>query len=78
MNYNFGEGRSLGTAPIITANWNGDSRRWTLPLGGGLGKLTKIGEQPVLFLLRSYYNVLSPVNGPNCQVQAQITFLFPK
>ena len=77
-NYNFGEGWSLGTAPVITANWNGNSRRWTLPLGGGLGKLTKIGEQPVLFVLRSYYNVLSPVNGPDWQVQAQITFLFPK
>lgn len=78
FNYNFGKGWSLGTAPIIIANWEADDRQWTLPLGGGVTKLTKFGRQPVSLILRGYYNALRPLNGPDWQLQAQLTLLFPK
>ncbi|MEL6768007.1 MAG: neuromedin U [Pseudomonadota bacterium] len=78
VNHNLSDGWSLVTAPTIIANWEADDRRWTVPLGGGIQKLLKIGNQPVNATVRSYYNVLSPVSGPDWQIEAQITFLFPK
>lgn len=79
LNYNLADGWSVGTAPIITANWEAaDGDRWTLPLGGGVGKLMKIGEQPVQTNLRAYYNAVTPEFGPDWQLQFQLTLLFPK
>jgi hypothetical protein len=79
VNYNLDGGWSLVSAPIITANWEADSGdTWTLPLGGGVSKLFKIGKQPIQASLRSYYNVVKPEFGPDWQLQFQVTFLFPK
>ncbi len=48
INYNLDEGWYLISDMIITANWNAvSSQRWTVPLGGGVGKLFKIGNQPI-------------------------------
>ena len=50
INYNFldSNGLYLTSAPIMTANWEADSsNRWTIPVGGGVGKIFKIGKQPV-------------------------------
>jgi hypothetical protein len=34
--------------PIITANWNATSgNRWNFPIGGGIGKILKIDDQPI-------------------------------
>jgi hypothetical protein len=39
-NYNFADGWYVTSSSIITANWLAASNdRWTLPLGGGVGKL---------------------------------------
>lgn len=79
LNYNLSEGWALGTTPIILANWEaGSDDRWTVPLGGGVSKLTTLGDQPVNFILRSYYNVVSPASGPDWQIQFQVNLLFPK
>ena len=48
INYNLPDSWYLTTAPIITANWEVDSdNRGTVPFGGGVGKIFKIGKQPV-------------------------------
>ncbi len=79
LNYNLSNGWSLGTAPIITANWEaGDGDRWTVPVGGGVGKLTKLGKLPVQANLRAYYNVVRPDFGADWQLQLQLAFLFPR
>ncbi len=79
VNYNLSGGWSLVSAPIITANWEADSGdTWTLPLGGGVNKLFKIGKQPIQASLRSYYNVVKPEFGPDWQLQFTLTLLFPK
>ena len=45
INYNMPNGWYLTSAPIITANWEADSdNRWTVPFGGGVGKIFKIGQ----------------------------------
>lgn len=81
INYNIPDsgGLYLLTAPIITANWEADSdNRWTVPIGGGIGKIFKIGEQPVNGQISAYYNIEAPENGADWQLRAQLQLLFPK
>ena len=80
VNYNLEGGWYLVTAPINTANWEADSdNQWTVPLGGGAGRVFNIGKQPVNAQLSAYYNVETPENfGAEWQMRAQIQFLFPK
>jgi hypothetical protein len=79
FNYNLPEGWYLTTSPLITANWEADSNnRWTLPIGGDVGRVFKIGDQPVNAQVTAYYNVETPDDtGANWQLRAQFTFLFP-
>ena len=64
---------------IITANWDADSsNRWTVPLGGGVGKLLKIGKQAINVRTEAYYNVEKPDSAPDWQWGFTIQFLFPK
>jgi hypothetical protein len=79
INYNLPKGLYLTSAPIITANWEADSdNRWTIPFGGGIGKIFKIGKQPLNGQISAYYNVEKPDFGPDWQLRVQLQFLFPK
>ena len=80
INYNMDDGWYLTTAPIITANWEADNdHRWTVPFGGGVGKLFQIGKQPVNAQLSAYKNVVTPDDyGAEWQIRAMVQFLFPK
>ena len=80
INYNMDNGWYLTTAPIITANWEADNdHRWTVPFGGGVGKLFKIGNQPINAQISAYNNVITPDDyGAEWQVRAMVQFLFPK
>jgi hypothetical protein len=69
----------LTSSPIITANWQADSgNRWTLPIGAGVGKIFKLGSQPMNVQLQGYDNVVSPNGGADWQLRFQVQFLFPK
>jgi len=62
INYNGGGGWYVTISPIITANWYaaGD-KAWTLPFGGGFGRVINVGGKlPVNLSLSAYYNVLQP------------------
>jgi hypothetical protein len=90
INYNFPKGWYFTSVPVITANWEADSdNRWTIPVGGGFGKITKWGKQPVDLSMQGFYNVASPTpliaQGPNLENQGetwtlrlQFKLLFPK
>jgi hypothetical protein len=79
LNYNFSSGLYLSSAPIITANWKADSGdRWTVPLGGGAGKIVRFGRLPMNFQLQAFYNVVTPDNGADWQLRFQFQFLFPE
>ena len=79
VNYNFPSGFYLTSAPIATVNWLADSgQQWTVPVGGGVGKIFHLGPLPVNTSLAAYYNVIRPDNGANWQIRAQVQFLFPK
>jgi hypothetical protein len=79
INYNLPKGLYLTSAPIITADWEADSdNQWTVPFGGGVGKIFRIGKQPINGQINAYYNVEKPDFGPDWQLRVQFSFLFPK
>jgi len=79
LNYNFKGGAYLTSSPIITANWQADSGdTWTVPLGGGVGKIFHLGKLPVNTQIGAYYNVVTPDDGPDWQLRVQVQLMFPK
>jgi hypothetical protein len=81
INYNFPDGWYLTSAPILTANWKADKAGdvWTVPLGGGVGKLFRLGQilpleghpiakLPINTQLSAYGNVQHPESGPKWQL----------
>jgi hypothetical protein len=77
VNYNFGGGWYVSTSPVITANWliSGDEA-WTLPVGGAVGRVIKIGGKlPVNLSIGAYYNALRPAFGSTWQLRTQITVI---
>ena len=79
VNYNFDGGWYLTSAPIITANWEADSSdRWIVPFGGGVGKIIRIGKQPVNMNAQVFKMVETPEFGPDWQLRIQFQLMFPK
>lgn len=79
LNYNLGDGWYLTSTPVITANWEATSdNEWTVPLGGGAGRLVKYGKLPVDYKLTVYKHVEKPDFGADWNVQFTVKFLFPK
>jgi len=79
FNYNLPDGWYLVTSPIITSNWEaGDSNRWTVPMGGGFGRLFKIDKQPVNASLQAFDNVIRPTGASDWSIRFQVQLLFPK
>ena len=80
INYNMKGGWYLTTAPTITANWEADDSgdKWTVPFGGGVGRVFKIGKQPLNLKVSGYYNVEKPDYASDWNLQTQLTFMFPK
>jgi hypothetical protein len=91
VNYNLPDRWYLVSAPIMTANWAaakaGDV--WTVPLGGGVGKLFRLGEiipleghaiakLPINTQLQAFGNVHRPEFGSEWQLRFQVQLLFPK
>ena len=80
VNYNFPSGWYLSSAPIITANWEADDgNKWTVPLGGGFGKVFRLGSQPFNANTQAFYNVATPDDaGADWQLRFQLQALFPR
>ncbi len=81
VNYNIpdGGGWYLTSSPIITANWQNDSdNTWLIPIGGGVGKVFRLGDQPINASVQAFYNVETPDLGPEWTLRFQLQFLFPR
>lgn len=79
INYNLKRGWYLGSQPIITANWEAtNGGRWIVPFGGGVGRVMRLGMQPVNLQLGFYGNAIHPVNASPWSMRAQFVLLFPK
>jgi hypothetical protein len=80
VNYNLADGWYLTSSPVITANWAAEKGRdvWTVPVGGGVGKLFRVGKLPINAQIGAYGNVAKPEFGPDWQLRFQVQLLFPK
>ena len=79
INYNLPGGWYLTSSPAITANWEAPSgQQWTVPLGGGVGKLLKVGRLPLNVQVQAFGNVVAPEDAPDWNLRFQVQMLFPK
>jgi hypothetical protein len=79
VNYNMKKGWYLTTQPIITANWNAPSGSvGTVPFGGGVGRIMKLGFQPVNINVQAYGNAVHAPGAASWSVRATFALLFPK
>lgn len=78
VNYNFGKGWALTTAPNITANWDAKSGQWTVPFGGGISRTLVFNRQPMTLGFQYYYNTKRPDNGASTTVRFVVAFIFPQ
>ncbi|MGB8323376.1 MAG: hypothetical protein WCE52_10490 [Candidatus Acidiferrum sp.] len=79
LNYNMKKGWYLTTAPIITANWRAtDSNVWNVPFGGGVGRIMKLGFQPVNITAQFYGNAVHPPGASPWTFRFQFVLLFPR
>jgi len=68
----------VSSAPINLANWKADAgQQWTVPLGGGFGKMINIGKLPLDLQTQAFYNVIRPDGAPEWQWRFQLKFIFP-
>ena len=75
--YNLKRGWYVVSAPIITADWTAErNKRWTVPVGGGAGRLFKIGSQPLNARVEFFNDVRTTTGGSDWQLQTQLQLLF--
>lgn len=79
ITYQLKKGWFISSAPILTANWKASSgNTWTVPFGGGVGRVMKLGFQPVMLQAQFFGNAVYPHGGSPWSMRLQINFLFPK
>ncbi len=74
---NLPQGWFLQSNGTITSDWHaarGD--QWTVPVGGGFGKVFTIGERSLSLSTQALYNAVAPANGPDWSVSLGIQFIF--
>jgi len=79
VNFNMSGGWFLFSDPTITSNNKAKSgNKWTVPLGGGAGRLFNIGKQPINMRLGAFGNVEKPNGAPDWALKFTVQLLFPK
>ena len=91
ITYNLKKGWNINTGPIITANWrnkgSGEASTgndttggsvWTVPFGGGVGRVMRLGYQPVNLSVNFYGNAVHPPGASSWGMRIQIALLYPK
>jgi hypothetical protein len=79
INYNLKKGWYITWQPTLTANWEAtNGGRWVVPFGGGLGRIMKLGAQPVSITGQFYGNAVHPPGASSWTMRLQFALLFPK
>jgi hypothetical protein len=77
IGFHLADGWALSSSPEITANWIANGNKWTVPIGGGVSKVVRLGEQPIKLGLEAYYNAIRPTAGEDpWQLRVTLTFIF--
>ncbi|MDM0082904.1 hypothetical protein QTI17_20120 [Variovorax sp. J31P179] len=79
LNYDFPGSFYPTSSPLITANWKASSgQKWTVPVGGRVGKIVRFDKLLVNLQASAYYNVERPNNAPRWSLRLQAQLTFPK
>ena len=79
LTYNLPSGWFVTSSPIVTANWlAAPGQKWTVPVGGGFGRVFKLGDQPVKAQIEGYYNAIRPTGASDWQLRTTLVLLFPE
>jgi len=80
VNYNVWKGWYLTTTPLITANWEAtDRNKWSVPIGGGVGKVAlRVQKQPLNFRIQAFYFVEKADLTPDWTLNFEFQILFPQ
>ncbi len=81
VNHNFSKGWYFASGPVITRDWRAaDGDKWLVPFGGGFGRVTRLGKQPLNWQITAYANVIRPdtLPSPRWQLRLQLTLLYPQ
>jgi hypothetical protein len=79
VNYNFGKGWAITTAPSITANWDApEGQQWTVPFGVGISRTFVFNRQPMTLGFQYYKNVKHPDNSAGTLVRFAVSLIFPQ
>lgn len=76
---NLNNGWYVTSSPIITANWKAPRGSvWTVPFGGGFGRVQKLGSQQVNWKVEFYGNAVHPQGGSSWSMRLTLALLYPK
>ncbi len=79
LTYNLPRGWFLESNATVTADWEADqSDRWTVPVGGGFGKVFTLGTRSLSVATQAFYNQPRPRTGANWSVTLALQLLFPE
>jgi hypothetical protein len=76
--YNLKHSWYLVSSDIMTADWTASrNQRWTVPAGGGVGKIFKLGPQMLNARAQAWSVTQRPDGGPSWVLQTEVQFLYP-
>jgi hypothetical protein len=76
---NLNKGWYVTSAPIITANWNASRGNvWTVPFGGGVGRVQKLGNQSINWKVEFFGDAVHPQGGSSWSMRLTLALLYPK
>jgi len=77
INYNLENGWYLVSAAAIVGDFEASSEnRWTIPLGGGFGRVFQLGEQIVNAQMQGFHFIEKPEGSPDWAIHLQIKLPF--
>jgi hypothetical protein len=81
--YDLPKGWYLASVPLITADWTLPDHKWTVPIGGGIGRVFPLGDVIANVRFDAYYNGLAgdtegPTDIGDWTAKLTVHFLLPK
>ena len=77
LNYNLKNGWALSTSPVMTASWSAAQNKWAVPLGGGVARTFKGGDQLMSLAVSYYTYVTRPLASPQTNLKVVWSLLWP-
>lgn len=71
----------LVSAPVLKADWKAaSSERFTIPVGGGIGKIATLGGQKLALTLQGYFQAAPRTSTPHADwtLRAGLSLLYPR